>query len=84
LLIAGQHAEALGALDRAIAISEAQGERFYAAETRRMKGQALARSGDVAGAQRCVNEAAEIARRQQATLFELRNAQIAGGGAVTK
>jgi tetratricopeptide (TPR) repeat protein len=79
LLAAGRHAEALDALDRAIAISEAQGERFYAAELRRVKGEALAKSGDVAGAQRCLHEAVEIARRQQARLFELRSAQVARG-----
>jgi tetratricopeptide (TPR) repeat protein len=79
LLAAARHAEALDAVNRAIAISEAQGERFYAAELRRVKGEALAKSGDFAGAQRCLHEAVEIARRQQARLFELRGAQVARG-----
>jgi class 3 adenylate cyclase/tetratricopeptide (TPR) repeat protein len=79
LLAAGRYAEARDALDRAIAISEAHGERFYAAELWRVKGEALAKGGDVAGAQRCLHEAVEIARRQQARLFELRSAQVARG-----
>ena len=79
LLAAGRHAEALDALNRAIAISEAQDERFYAAELRRVNGEALAKGGDVAGAQRCLHEAVEIARRQHARLFELRSAQVARG-----
>jgi adenylate cyclase len=77
LLAAGRHAEALDALNRAIAISQAHGERFYAAELRRVKGEALAKSGNVAGAQRCLHDAVEIARGQQARLFELRSAQAA-------
>jgi tetratricopeptide (TPR) repeat protein len=77
LIAAGRHDEALDALSRALEISETKGERFYAAELWRLKGEALAKRGDVEGAQRCLHEAIEIARRQQARLFELRSAQAA-------
>ena len=65
LLTVGRDGEALDALNRASALSEAQGERFYAAEVWRLKAQALAKRGDHAEAKRCLNEAIEIARRQR-------------------
>ena len=77
LMAAGRHDEALDALNRAIATSEAQGEQFYAAELRRLKSEALAKGGDLAGAERCLQEAIEIARRQQARLFEQRSTGVA-------
>ena len=77
LLAAGRHVEALDALDRGIAIGEAHGERFYAAELRRVKGEALAQAGDFAGAQRCLQEAIDIAQQQRAGLFERRSTQVA-------
>jgi class 3 adenylate cyclase/tetratricopeptide (TPR) repeat protein len=79
LLAADRHAEGVVSLDRAIAISETQGERFYAAELRRVKGAALAKRGDFAGAQRCLDESVQIARHQQARLFELRSTQFIDG-----
>jgi class 3 adenylate cyclase/tetratricopeptide (TPR) repeat protein len=84
LLAAGRDEEALEALQRALAISGAQGERFYAAEVWRIKGEALANGGDRAGAERCLREAVEIARRQKAKLFELRSAQTAHAWLATK
>jgi tetratricopeptide (TPR) repeat protein len=77
LIAAGRYDEALDALTRALAISETKGERFYAAELWRLKSEVLAKGGDVNGAQGCLHEAIEVARRQQARLFELRSAQVA-------
>jgi adenylate cyclase len=74
LIAAGRPEEALDALGRALAISEGPGERFYAAELLRLKGQVLASTGSLAMAEGCLREAIEVARRQDARLFELRSA----------
>jgi class 3 adenylate cyclase/tetratricopeptide (TPR) repeat protein len=66
--------EAVERLDEGLAMSETTGERFYAAELQRLKGEALARSGSVTAAEQCLREAVATARRQTATLFELRGA----------
>lgn len=84
LLAAGRDGEALDALNRAIALIDAQGERFYAAEVWRLKGEALAKGNDRADVERCLREALEIARRQGAGLFELRSRQAARDLAVAK
>src|SRR4029079_7347341 len=47
LIAAGRHEEALATLHQALAISEATGERFYAAELWRLKSEALAKGGDL-------------------------------------
>jgi adenylate cyclase len=55
-------------------VSEATGERFYAAELWRLKGVVRGAQHSVAEAERCFREAIAIARHQQARLFELRSA----------
>ncbi len=74
LIVAGRPDETLDTLERALAISEATGERFYAAELLRLKGEVLASAGRLAAAEDCLREAIEMARRQEARLFELRSA----------
>jgi predicted ATPase len=61
--------EALGAVERS-------GERFYAAELHRQKGELLLMTGhDLAGVARCFGTAAEIARHQRAWALERRALQ---------
>ncbi|HVO87850.1 MAG TPA: adenylate/guanylate cyclase domain-containing protein [Casimicrobiaceae bacterium] len=72
-LIATRNAgEALATIGRAIAISDAKGERFYAAELRRLQAEAMRACGRPGDAARALQEAIDIARRQQAKLFENR------------
>jgi adenylate cyclase len=66
--------DALAALAQGLKVSEATGERFYAAELWRLKGDVLVRQQRNADAERCFREAMAIAREQQARLFELRSA----------
>jgi tetratricopeptide (TPR) repeat protein len=74
LIDAGRGDEAAGVLAQALTQSEATGERFYAAEIMRFQAEAQALQHDVAGAKRSLRQAIELARRQQARLFELRSA----------
>ena len=74
LIDAGHGDEAASLLAQALAQSEATGERFYAAELMRFHAEAQALQNDAAGAERSLHEAIELARRQQARLFELRSA----------
>jgi len=74
LIEAGRGDDAVGALAQALKQSEATRERFYAAEIMRFQAEALTRANDVAGAERALGESIELARRQQARLFELRSA----------
>jgi class 3 adenylate cyclase/tetratricopeptide (TPR) repeat protein len=74
LIEAGRVDEAVGVLGQALKQSDATGERFYAAEIMRFQAEALARANHVTGAERSLREAIELARRQQARLFELRSA----------
>jgi class 3 adenylate cyclase/tetratricopeptide (TPR) repeat protein len=74
LIAAGRLDEAFEALTRGLAVSEATGERFYAAELWRLKGVVRDAQHSVAEAERCFREAIAIARHQQARLFELRSA----------
>lgn len=74
LIAAGRLDEALDTLIRALMVSETTGERFYAAELWRLKGEVLAKKGSSEEAERCLREAIDLARRQQARLFELRSA----------
>jgi len=61
--------DALGAVERS-------GERFYAAELHRQKGELLLRAGhEFAGAARCFGTASEIARQQRAWALERRALQ---------
>jgi predicted ATPase len=74
LIAAGRPDAALETLGQALTISETTGERFYAAELLRLKGEVLASTGSLAAAERALREAIEVSRRQEARLFELRSA----------
>lgn len=73
LAACGRFDEALAALARGFALVERTGERFYLAEMWRQQGEVLARTGDFAGAAQALSDAIEIARQQQAGLFEVRS-----------
>jgi tetratricopeptide (TPR) repeat protein len=74
LLEGGRFDEALDALAEGLAISERTGERFYLAELLRLKGEIVARKGDLAEAEQWLREAIDVSRRQGARLFEMRSA----------
>jgi predicted ATPase len=70
---AGKTAAALDAVTAALSAVERSGERFYAAELHRQKGELLLALGqDRAGATRCFETAVEIARQQDARALERR------------
>jgi class 3 adenylate cyclase/predicted ATPase len=70
----GQLDEALAALDRAVEISAATGENHHKAELFRLRGSVMAGRGKLAEAASALQQAVEIARRQQAKSLELRAA----------
>jgi class 3 adenylate cyclase/predicted ATPase len=70
--IAGQIDEALTLLDDALQIVEKSGERWFAAELNRHKGQLLLRQGHTETAEELYRKALSIAREQEAKLWELR------------
>jgi predicted ATPase len=70
----GQLDQAIAALDRATATSEATGECHYRAELHRLRGTALAHAGNQDEAAACLQEAIDTARSQQAKSLELRAA----------
>jgi class 3 adenylate cyclase/predicted ATPase len=72
--IAGQIEEALAQLDDALQIVERTGERQFAAELNRHKGQLLLRQGHAEAAEELYRKALSIAREQEAKLWELRAA----------
>jgi len=72
--IAGQVEEGLTLLDDALQIVERTGERWFAAELNRHKGQLLLRQGHSEAAEELYRKALSIAREQQAKLWELRAA----------
>ena len=72
--IAGQGGEALALLDEALQIVERTGERWFAAELNRHKGQLLLRQGRPEAAEELYRKALSIARGQEAKLWELRAA----------
>ena len=72
--IAGQVEEGLTLLDDALQIVEKTGERWFAAELNRQKGELLLRQGHTEGAGALHRKALSIARRQEAKLWELRAA----------
>ncbi len=74
LIATGLPDEALDTLDQALTISATTGERFYAAELLRQKGEILAATGSLPMAEGCLREAIEVSRHQEARLFELRSA----------
>jgi predicted ATPase len=72
--IAGQIEEALAQLDDALQIVERTGERWFAAELNRHKGQLLLRQGHAEAAEDLYGKALSIAEDQEAKLWELRAA----------
>jgi predicted ATPase len=70
--IAGQIEEALTLLHDALQIVESTGQRWFAAELNRHKGQLLLRQGDSEAAEELYREALSIAKEQEAKLWELR------------
>src|SRR5262249_19644369 len=71
---AGRFAEALQALDEALAVAEKNDDRFQEAELHRLKGELLlAKAPDeAASAEGCFQVALATARRQQSRAWELR------------
>ena len=72
--IAGQVEEAVTQLDEALKIVERTGERFFAAELNRHKGQLLLRQGHAEAAEELYRKALSIAADQEAKLWEMRAA----------
>jgi predicted ATPase len=72
--IADQFEEALTLLDDALQIGDRTGERWFAAETNRQKGQLLLRQGSSEAAEELYYKALSIAHEQEAKLWELRAA----------
>jgi predicted ATPase len=72
--IAGQIEEALSLTDEALQIVERTGERWFAAELNRHKGQLLLRQGHSEAAEELYYKALSIAAEQEAKLWELRAA----------
>jgi tetratricopeptide (TPR) repeat protein len=72
--IAGQIEEALTLLDDALQIVERTGERWFAAELNRHKGQLLLQQGHTEAAEELYRKALHIAQEQEAKLWELRAA----------
>ena len=72
--IAGQIEEAVTLLDDALQIVERTGERWFAAELNRHKGQLLLRQGHSEAAEELYRKALSIAQEQEAKLWELRAA----------
>jgi predicted ATPase len=70
--IAAQDAEAATLLDQAVQSVEQTGERWFAAELNRQKGQLLLRRGQPEAAEQLYQKALCIAREQEAKLWELR------------
>jgi class 3 adenylate cyclase/predicted ATPase len=72
--IAGQIEQGVILLDDALQIVERTGERWFAAELNRHKGQLLLRQGHAEAAEDLYRKALSIAREQEAKLWELRAA----------
>ena len=72
--IAGQVEQALTLWDEALRIVERTGERWFLAELYRHKGQLLLRQGDAESAEELYRTALNVAREQEARLWELRAA----------
>jgi predicted ATPase len=72
--IAGQVEEGVTRLDDALQIVERTGERWFAAELNRHKGQLLLRQGHTEAAEELYRKALRIAVEQEAKLWELRAA----------
>ena len=72
--IAGRVEEAATQLDAALRMVERTGERWFAAELNRHKGELLLRQGQSDAAEVLYREAPSIAREQEAKMWELRAA----------
>jgi predicted ATPase len=72
--IAGEIQEALTLLDEALQIADRTGERWFAAELNRHKGQLLLRQGHTEAVEELYRKALSIAEEQGAKLWELRAA----------
>lgn len=72
--LGGRIEEALALLDEALQIVDSTGERWFAAELNRQKGQILLRQGDREAAEELYRKARNIAIEQNAKLWELRAA----------
>src|SRR5262249_26493374 len=72
--IAGQIDEPLALLDDALQIIERTGERWFAAELNRHKGELLLRQGNSEAAEELYCKALSVAKEQEAKLWELRAA----------
>jgi predicted ATPase len=72
--IAGQNEEAVTLLDKALQIVDRTGERWFAAELYRHKGQLMLSQGHAEAAETLYRKALSIARDQEAKLWELRAA----------
>jgi predicted ATPase len=70
--IAGQTEDAATLLDDAVLIVERTGERWFAAELNRLKGQLMLRQGHSDAAEELYRKALSIAEEQEAKLWELR------------
>jgi predicted ATPase len=77
LMRCGRYDEALAVMREAAALSDETGERYFAAEIRRLKGNLLLACGANGSdaAEICYREALEVARAQQARSLELRAAR---------
>jgi class 3 adenylate cyclase/predicted ATPase len=73
--LAGQIEDGLTLLDDALQIVESTGQRWFAAELHRRKGQLLLRQGHSEAAEELYREALSIAEEQGAKLWELRAAE---------
>ena len=72
--LAGQIQEGLTLLDDALQFTKRTGERWFAAELNRRKGQLMLRQGSARAADELYRKALSIAREQEAKLWELRAA----------
>ena len=72
--MAGEIDEGLSLLDDALQSVERTGERWFAAELNRQKGQLLLRQGHIEAAEQLYRKALSIAEEQGAKLWELRAA----------
>jgi len=70
--LAGQIEEGLTLLDDALEFTERTGERWFAAELNRRKGQLMLRQGNARAAEEMYRKALSIAEEQEAKLWELR------------
>ena len=70
----GKIEEGLTLLDDALEFTERTGERWFAAELNRRKGQLMLRQGNARAAEEMYRKALSIAEEQEAKLWELRAA----------